>query len=663
MAAGEVVLARAGCRRCARASSSWARWICWARSASSSCERGPPRAPRARPASSASARRRLLAGGPRRRSRTSVTSVPASACSAASCSATSAAAACGSARSASPSPQLLGGARGASSRSVPEPRRSSPSCSAASACSAVAGGRRSAAAPAERVELAGAVPGLLQRGDLGAQLGDLGARGLLAQRVGALAHRLDAGAGLLGLALELVQAAALVAGQALGLGALDGDGGELLADGVGAALDLLDALERGGELGAGGLALALALALQPLERLGELWRAAWAASSCSARTLLELGDRRRLPARRRRCELSSRRARLGGARRRRRGARSSRPPRPARPRPRRRRRGPRSPRRPGAVGARAGRGGRRAARGRPRRPRARQRGRRPRRAGRAPGAPGGRAARVAVELGRHAGSARCEVGAQRVGLALGGLGAARLLGLAARLVELRGQAAGDALELVDALQRATAGARRPRRRRRGRGRAALDARVGVGEALLGLGVLLRRARPRGGRAPPRPTGSGSSGRKTTSVPAVRQPSHGCASGSIAWRSARTTTGCCWRMRSSIRFSGSSKQRSSRKSEKSKPSSSLTGTKTASIGNVAAVGVRRPIELDACPGRAAARRASRNSRQAWPAGGSAPPISVVEEALAEDLLARGWSNSSSAGSDHLETEPWPSVRTK
>ncbi len=80
-------------------------------------------------------------------------------------------------------------------------------------------------------------------------------------------------------------------------------------------------------------------------------------------------------------------------------------------------------------------------------------------------------------------------------------------------------------------------------------------------------------------------GVGSIGRKTTSVPAVRQPSQGWGSGSSAWRIARTTTGCCARMRCSIRFIGSSKPRSSRKSEKSKPSSSLTGTNTASSGNV------------------------------------------------------------------------------
>ena len=157
--------------------------------------------------------------------------------------------------------------------------------------------------------------GLAQGGDLGgglvagddvAQLGDLraavahdGRRGLAqlgetasrsaATSLAMLAHRLDAGAQGLGLALELVQAAAIVAGQALGRGALDGDGGELLADGVGAALDLLDALERGGELGAGGLALALAVALQPLERRGELDAGGLRGLLVLGADLLELG--------------------------------------------------------------------------------------------------------------------------------------------------------------------------------------------------------------------------------------------------------------------------------------------------------------------------------------------------------------------------------------
>ena len=78
------------------------------------------------------------------------------------------------------------------------------------------------------------------------------------------------------------------------------------------------------------------------------------------------------------------------------------------------------------------------------------------------------------------------LGAERLGLALGGVGAA--LGALAGLLELAGQAERDALELVDALHR------RQQARHHGGGvvevgdRVALDAGVEVGEALLDLGV-------------------------------------------------------------------------------------------------------------------------------------------------------------------------------
>ena len=114
------------------------------------------------------------------------------------------------------------------------------------------------------------------------------------------------------------------------------------------------------------------------------------------------------------------------------------------------------------------------------------------------------------------------------------------------------------------------------------------------------------------------------------------------------------------MRSSIRFSGSSKDRSSRKSEKSKPSSSLTGTKTASIGN-SLPSPRRPVS-STVPGTRGGSPRSRNSRQAWPAGGIEPPISVAKKFCVR-IASAGWSKSSSAGSDHFETDPWPSVSTK
>ena len=156
-------------------------------------------------------------------------------------------------------------------------------------------------------------------------------------------------------------------------------------------------------------------------------------------------------------------------------------------------------------------------------------------------------------------------------------------------------------------------------------------------------------------------GVGLIGRKTTSVPAVRQPSQGWGSGSSAWRIARTTTGCCARMRCSMRFIGSSKPRSSRKSEKSKPSSSLTGTNTASSGNVVAVRLERRL-TSTRPGASGASPASRKRRQDSAAGGTGDSISVAKNDWPR-TSAEGRPKSSSAGSDHLETDPWPSVSTK
>ena len=114
------------------------------------------------------------------------------------------------------------------------------------------------------------------------------------------------------------------------------------------------------------------------------------------------------------------------------------------------------------------------------------------------------------------------------------------------------------------------------------------------------------------------------------------------------------------MRWSMRFIGSSKPRSSRKSEKSKPSSSLTGTNTASIGNVApsawsASTSTRPDASGASP-------ASRKRRQDSAAAGTGDWISVAKNDWPRTSVA-GRPNSSSAGSDHLETDPWPSVSTK
>ena len=327
---------------------------------------------------------------------------------------------------------------------------------------------------------------LLQRGDLLALGGQLGL------------ERVDAGARGLGVALEVRQAAALLAGEALGLVTLDGDLRELLAQRVGLALDVLDPLQRGLQLGAGGLGLALALALDALERLGELVAGGLDGLLVLGADLLELGAQVGLlvlgVAAAELLELEDARLeraagavgaaaglrerllgaalglgdgvghaaldRLGGA---------------------------------GAVGLRAlqalgelGTGG-------------------------LGGLQGGGAGGVLVEAralealhareqlevlgvvaaGLDLGDGALEVGAQARGLALGGVGAAAArLGVAARLLHLRGQGGGHALEVVDALQRGE-------QARDDRGgvvevadRAALDAGIGVGDGLLDLGVGL-----------------------------------------------------------------------------------------------------------------------------------------------------------------------------
>ncbi len=329
-------------------------------------------------------------------------------------------------------------------------------------------------------------PLLLQRGDLLTLGGQLGL------------ERVDARAGVLGVALEVGQAAALVAGEALGLVTLDGDLGELLAQRVGLALDVLDPLQRGLQLGAGGLCLALAVALDALERLGELVAGGLDGLLVLGADLLELGDQVGLlvlgVAAAELLELEDARLeraagavgaaaglgerllgaalglgdgvghaaldRLGGA---------------------------------GAVGLRAlqalgelGTGG-------------------------LGGLQGGGAGGVLVEAralealhareqlevlgvvaaGLDLADGALEVGAQARGLALGGVGAAAArLGVAARLLHLRGQGGGHALEVVDALQRGE-------QARDDRGgvvevadRAALDAGIRVGDGLLDLGVGL-----------------------------------------------------------------------------------------------------------------------------------------------------------------------------
>ena len=128
-------------------------------------------------------------------------------------------------------------------------------------------------AGADRLQL-GAQLGLrrAQRLQLGAQrAGGLGpADGLLAQLVGDRAQGVEPRAGLLALALQLLEPAAVVAGQRLALVAVDGRLADALAQPLGVALERVDPLERRGQLGTGALQLAVVLALDAGECLAQL---------------------------------------------------------------------------------------------------------------------------------------------------------------------------------------------------------------------------------------------------------------------------------------------------------------------------------------------------------------------------------------------------------
>ena len=227
--------------------------------------------------------------------------------------------------------------------------------------------------------------------------------------------------------------------------------GQPLAQGLGATLDLLDALQRGGDLGAGGGALTLAVALQALDGRGEL-------GADRVRGLLVLG-----------AHLLDLRGDLGAVD------------------------GGLGP--AGGLGDRLGRtglgGGDRLGQAGVGRTRLALERIDPR--GQTRGAVldrrldllQARLLLVAIELARHARQRPLQIGLERGGVTVGRQ--RPLLGLAARVLELRRQRTRDGLELVDALHR-----RQQSRDDRGSVvkivEPALDARVGVGQALLGLGV-------------------------------------------------------------------------------------------------------------------------------------------------------------------------------
>ena len=354
----------------------------------------------------------------------------------------------------------------------------------------------------------------LQRVEAGIELVDPGIGGLLAQggelaadaleggelgaqAVGLLAQRLDPGPGRLGVARQVLEPAPVLAGQALGLVAVDGDGGQLLAQGIGLALHVLDALERGGELGTGGLGLGGAVALEAGDGLRELGAGGLGGLLVLGADLLQLGGELGLAdlARARAGLLDLREAVLdGGARLL--GAAAGLLERPV----------------GAAVGLGHGRGEPRVGGGGGLRPLALQpvqaldqlgarglgdldslvavvRGLLGVDAGALEALKAGQELAVLALVhpsGRQPGGEHAlHLGAQGLRLALGDLGAA--LGVLAGLLELRRQAEGDPLQLVDPLH-----GRQQARHHGGRvvqvGDRALDTRVEVGQALLDLGV-------------------------------------------------------------------------------------------------------------------------------------------------------------------------------
>ena len=114
------------------------------------------------------------------------------------------------------------------------------------------------------------------------------------------------------------------------------------------------------------------------------------------------------------------------------------------------------------------------------------------------------------------------------------------------------------------------------------------------------------------------------------------------------------------MRSSIRFIGSSKDEVLEEEREVEALVELDRDEDGLHREVAAVGAAA-VEL-APAGHARRLAEVEEPRQAWPAGRQRAADQRLEEALAEDLFGRR-PNSSSAGSDHLETAPCPSVRTK
>ena len=262
-------------------------------------------------------------------------------------------------------------------------------------------------------------------------------------------------------------------------------------------------------------------------------------------------------------------------------------------------------------------------------------------------------------LGGTAGGRReaLDLGAQGGGLALGGLGAA--LGALAGLLELAGQAERDALELVDALHR------RQQARHHGGGvvevgdRVALDARIEVGEALLDLGVGLGAGGLAAGQLGLHPRGRlqrAEDDERAGRAPAL--PGLGLGLERLAHRAHDDRV-----LRAHALEHQVHRELEAEVLEEEREVEALVeldGDEDGLHREVAAVGLEA-VDVDAA-GRLGASPASRKRRHDSAAAGTGGLMSVWKNDW-PSTSAAGRPNSSSAGSDHLETEPCPSVSTK
>ena len=156
-------------------------------------------------------------------------------------------------------------------------------------------------------------------------------------------------------------------------------------------------------------------------------------------------------------------------------------------------------------------------------------------------------------------------------------------------------------------------------------------------------------------------GVGSVGRKTTSVPAVRQPSQGCGSASIALAQRAHDDRVLLAHAQQHQVQRQLEAEVLEEQREVEALVELDGDEDGLDREAAALGVHA-LARTRGPGRSAGRRSpgttSRTARRR-----RAPGRAACSKNDWPRISWAGRPNSSSAGSDHLETEPWPSVRTK